>query len=112
MNTARKILSASFGVAVTAALAACTTAGPSAPPVATAPQQTGIEGTWIDAKGVALSTFAAGNFTTVDAQTGATLSNGSYVSTAENIVQVTGTSTARQNSAIIFIWLLISYYLL
>lgn len=107
MSIAQKVLSVGLGLAASAALAACTTSRPSAPPVTAAPP-TGIEGAWIDAKGVAVSTFVSGTFTTIDAQTGAKLANGSYTHTAENIVQVTGTATARQNSPISLNCLLIS----
>lgn len=95
MNIAQKILSAGFGVAATVALAACTTGGPSAPPLSAAP--TGVEGSWIDAQGTGLSTFNAGAFQTVATDTGQKLSDGTYTMTGPTSVEITGTSLIRQS---------------
>ncbi|KQZ86962.1 hypothetical protein ASD64_05730 [Mesorhizobium sp. Root157] len=105
MDIARKILSASLGVAASFALAACTTSGPPAPPLAAAP--TGVEGSWIDAQGTGLSTFNAGTFQTVATDTGQKLSDGSYTMTGPTSVEINGTSLIRQ-SPISFNCLMIS----
>ena len=94
MTIARKLLSAGIATAMAVALAACNTTGPSEPPMAAAPK--GVEGSWIDAKGTGLSTFAGGNFTTVATDTGQKLSNGSYTMTGATSVQINGTSLIRQ----------------
>ncbi|MBZ9848738.1 hypothetical protein LB565_12170 [Mesorhizobium sp. CA14] len=92
MTIARKLLSAGAAASLLAA-AACTTTGPSQPPAA-APK--GVEGNWIDAKGTGLSTFTAGNFTTVATDTGQKLSEGSYTMTGPTSVEIHGTSLIRQ----------------
>ena len=74
MTIARKILSMSVAGAIATMLAACATSGPNEPQMA-APK--GVEGSWIDAKGTGLSTFAGGTFTTVATDTGQKLADGS-----------------------------------
>jgi len=105
MSIAQKILSVGLGLAASAALAACTTSSPSAPPVAAAP--TGVEGSWIDAQGTGLSTLNAGTFQTVATDTGQKLSDGTYTLTGPTSVEITGTSLIRQ-SPISFNCLLVS----
>ncbi|MBD0414421.1 hypothetical protein [Oryzicola mucosus] len=97
MKIDRTIIRAGSMTLLAAALAACTTAGspPSGGPGGR-PAPTGVEGTWIDAKGTGLSTFSAGSFKTVATDTGQTLSDGSYTMTGANAVQITGTSLIRQ----------------
>ena len=94
MNIARKILSMSVAAAAVVGLAACTTSGPDAPPMAAAPK--GVEGSWIDAKGTGLSTFTGGTFTTVATDTGQKLADGSYTMTGATSVEINGTSLIRQ----------------
>lgn len=103
MTIARKLLSAGV-VAAAAALAACTTAGPGGPPSAT---RSPVEGSWIDAQGTGLSTFAGGSFKTVATDTGQKLADGSYAMTGGTSVQIHGTSLIRQ-TPISFNCLLIS----
>jgi hypothetical protein len=91
---ARRILSAGLAVATSAALAACTTGGPSQPRMARA---SGVEGSWIDAQGTGLSTFAGGRFQTVATDTGQKLADGSYSMTGATSVQINGTSLIRQS---------------
>jgi len=76
-------------VASLAALAACQTAGPGGP----AP--TGVDGQWMSADGVAMSTFSGGKFTTTATDTGNKLAEGSYVVSGAT-VQIIGTSVIRQ----------------
>ncbi|CAH2408967.1 Outer membrane lipoprotein omp10 homolog [Mesorhizobium escarrei] len=103
MTIARKLLSAGI-VAAAAALAACTTAGPGGPPLAS---RSPVEGSWIDAQGTGLSTFAGGSFKTVATDTGQKLADGSYSMTGGTSVQIQGTSLIRQ-TPISFNCLLIS----
>lgn len=105
MSIARKIVSISIAAAGLAALAACATSGPDQPPMAAAPK--GVEGSWIDAKGTGLSTFASGTFTTVATDTGQKLADGSYTMTGATSVQINGTSLIRQ-TAVSFNCLLVS----
>jgi hypothetical protein len=93
MTIARKLLSAGFAATTALVLAACTTAGPGGPPVAT---RNAVEGSWIDAQGTGLSTFAAGSFNTVATDTGQKLSDGSYTMTGATSVEIHGTSLIRQ----------------
>lgn len=73
----------------------------SVPPMMTRPapvavQQTGVEGSWIDAQGVGLSTFSGGSFQTVATDTGNRLSEGSYRYRDQSVVEVTGMSIINQ----------------
>ncbi|AZO51112.1 MAG: hypothetical protein EOS58_03050 [Mesorhizobium sp.] len=93
MTIARKLLSAVAAASLLAA-SACTTVGPSEPPIAAGPK--GVEGSWIDAKGTGLSSFTAGTFTTVATDTGQKLAEGSYTMTGATSVEIHGTSLIRQ----------------
>lgn len=104
MTIARKLLSAGIAAATAVALAACTTTGPSEPPAISAK---GVEGSWIDAQGTGLSTFAGGSFKTVATDTGQKLADGSYTMTSGTSVEIHGTSLIRQ-TPISFNCLLIS----
>lgn len=105
MMTSRKIAAAGFLGLLTAAIAGCSTSGPSGLPVGPVP--TGVEGAWLDAKGTGLSTFSGGVFQTVATDTGQKLSDGTYIMTGANSVQINGTSLIRQ-SPISFNCLMIS----
>ena len=94
MKIARKVFSMGVAAAVATMLAACTTSGPDHPPMAAT--QKGVEGSWIDAKGTGLSTFASGSFNTVATDTGQKLAEGSYTMTGATSVQINGTSLIRQ----------------
>ncbi len=108
MTISRKIRLAGVIVMFAVALAGCETRGgiSSGGSVYIHPQS-GVEGAWIDTKSTGLSTFRAGTFRTVATDTGQKLSNGTYVLTGANSVQINGTSLIRQ-SPISFNCLLIS----
>ncbi|MDX8536425.1 MULTISPECIES: hypothetical protein [Mesorhizobium] len=93
MTIARKLLSAGAAASLLAA-SACSTVGPSEPPMSSGPK--GVEGSWIDAKGTGLSSFTAGAFTTVATDTGQKLAEGSYTMTGATSVEIHGTSLIRQ----------------
>lgn len=94
MTIARKLLSLGAAASLLAA-AACTTTGPSGqPPMAAAPK--GVEGSWIDGTGQAVSTFSGGKYTTVAAQTGEKFAEGTYTMTGATSLEITGTSLIRQ----------------
>lgn len=83
--------------AATLALAGCQMGGP--PPRVSAPQQTGVEGSWIDSQGVAVSRFNAGVFETVATDTGNRLATGSYKHSDQRTVQINMTSLIRQTQS-------------
>ncbi|RJT38979.1 hypothetical protein D3227_14850 [Mesorhizobium waimense] len=94
MTIARKVLSMGMAGVLATMLAACATSGPDGPSIASGPK--GVEGSWIDAKGTGLSTFATGTFTTVATDTGQKLAEGSYTMTGATSVEIHGTSLIRQ----------------
>ncbi len=95
MIFARGMFQTGLAAIAAAALAGCTTGGPSAPPISSAPK--GVEGSWIDAQGTGLSTFSSGRFQTVATDTGQKLSDGSYTMTGPTSVEINGTSLIRQS---------------
>ena len=105
MTIARKVLSAGAVAGLSAVLVGCMSGGGGGGPVR--PAQTGIEGSCIDAQGTGISTLSGGVFQTVATDTGQTLSEGSYVLSGQDGVQISGTSLIRQ-SPIIFNCLLVS----
>ncbi|GAA2829235.1 hypothetical protein EDC40_102196 [Aminobacter aminovorans] len=108
MTTSRKIASAGVLALLAAAIAGCSTSGGgSSGGGGMRPAPSGVEGAWLDAKGTGLSTFAGGSFQTVATDTGQKLSDGTYILTGANSVQINGTSLIRQ-SPISFNCLLIS----
>ena len=106
MRIARKTVSTAAAAVLSAALAGCMSSGAGGPPPMRA-TPTGVEGAWIDAQGTGLSTFSGGVFQTVATDTGQKLSDGSYVMTGPNAVEINGTSLIRQ-SPVSFNCLLIS----
>ncbi|CAN7231575.1 MULTISPECIES: hypothetical protein [Aminobacter] len=107
MTTSRKIASAGVLALLAAAIAGCSTSGGGSSGGGVRPAPSGVEGAWLDAKGTGLSTFAGGSFQTVATDTGQKLSDGTYILTGANSVQINGTSLIRQ-SPISFNCLLIS----
>ena len=97
MTIARKLMSAGAIAGLAGLLAGCMSTGPSGPTVVRAAPQTGVEGAWIDAQGTGLSTFSGGVFQTVATDTGQKLSEGSYVLSGQDGVQISGTSLIRQS---------------
>lgn len=107
MMTSRKIASAAVLALLSAAIAGCSTSGGGTSGGSAKPAPSGVEGAWLDAKGTGLSTFTSGAFQTVATDTGQKLSDGTYIMTGANSVQINGTSLIRQ-SPISFNCLLIS----
>jgi hypothetical protein len=95
MTIARKVLSMGTACAVATILAACTTSGPDQPPIAAATPK-GVEGSWIDGTGKALSTFNGGKYKTVSAETGEPFAEGTYTMTGATSLEITGTSLIRK----------------
>ena len=97
MTILRKLAPALALTAVAALLSGCLASSPGGSgPSVTAPVQTGVEGSWLDAQGTGLSTLTAGAFSTVATDTGQKLADGSYVMTGANSITITGTSLIRQ----------------
>ena len=94
MTIARKILSSGAAGALATMIAACTTGGPDGPPIGSQPR--GVEGSWLNAEGKAVSTLNGGVFTTVSAETGEKFADGSYTKTGATSVEINGTSLIRQ----------------
>jgi hypothetical protein len=105
MTIARKILSAGAAGALATMIAACTTGGSNGPPIESQPR--GVEGSWLNAEGNAVSTLNGGKFSTVSAQTGEKFADGSYVKNGATSVEINGTSLIRQQT-IAFNCLLVS----
>lgn len=59
-------------------------------------RQTGVEGQWQDAQGVAVSTFSGGSFRSVATDTGNMLSQGTYSYRDRSNIQISMTSLIRQ----------------
>ena len=95
MTIARTLSSAVAVAGLAVVLAGCMGGGAGNTPLGAAP--TGVEGAWIDAQGTGLSTFSGGVFQTVATDTGQKLSEGSYISSGRDSVQITGTSLIRQS---------------
>ena len=96
MTTARTLPSATFAAGLALMLAACQSAGPMLRAAPAAPK--GVEGQWISADGVAVSSFSGGVFTTTATDTGNKLADGSYTMTDQNNVAITVQSKIRQTT--------------
>lgn len=92
LNIARAV-----AIAATAALAACTTigSGPIEPP-----KPKGIDGEWVDSRGINTATFANGTFTSVATDTRQVVARGSYTYTdpAQTGVSLAFTSLLRNTT--------------
>lgn len=76
-------------VAALAAISGCQSGGGGGPgPTITAPAKPAIEGEWVGTDGVAVSTFQAGKFTSVLAQSGEPLTEGSYTVDPSGLVKI------------------------
>jgi len=58
--------------------------------------ESAVEGQWVDAQGVAISTFSGGQFTTVATDTGNRLSEGTYRFRDSQNIDISMTSLIRQ----------------
>lgn len=85
-------------VGASAALSACVPQSPRPMPVAAAPVQTGVEGSWADPNGI-ISTFQAGTFTTRTTDTNQMLASGTYVNTSPTLVEINMTSLVRKTQS-------------
>jgi hypothetical protein len=81
-----------------AALSACVPQSPRPMPVAAAPAQTGVEGSWSDPNGI-ISTFQAGTFTTRTTDTNQMLASGTYINTSPTLVEINMTSLVRKTQS-------------
>lgn len=77
-------------------LAGCTTGDYSRPTPVSLPPQAGVDGSWVDQAGTGVTTFSAGRFETFAADTLQKLSEGSYTSRPDGIVEINGFSLIQQ----------------
>ena len=77
-------------MAVAAALAGCQSGSSrySPGPTIAAPARPAVDGQWVGTDGVAVSTFEAGKFTSVLAQSGEPLTEGSYVVEPSGLIKI------------------------
>jgi hypothetical protein len=88
---------AAAGLAFLVGVAGCTTGGYRQPgPIAVAPQS-GVEGSWIDQQGTGVTNFTGGRFETFAADTLQKLSECSYVTRPDGVVEISGISIIRQS---------------
>ncbi|MBB3964772.1 outer membrane lipoprotein Omp10 [Rhizobium metallidurans] len=81
-----------------AALSACVPQSPRPMPVAAAPTQSGVEGSWSDPNGI-ISTFQAGTFTTRTTDSNQMLASGTYINTSPTLVEINMTSLVRKTQS-------------
>jgi hypothetical protein len=62
------------------------------------PQQTGVEGAWVDPNGI-VSTFQTGTFSTRTTDTNQLLASGTYVNTSPTLVEINMTSLVRNTQS-------------
>jgi len=96
MTKIRKISSLA-AVGAVLALAACETSGPQR--MANVGPQTGVEGSWLDQQGVAVSRFNGGRFETVATDTGNRLAEGTYTYRDRQNVEISMRSLIRQTTS-------------
>lgn len=89
MTHLRALMSASAAVGLGLVLTGCLGGSSNVRPA-----PSGVEGAWVDPNGI-VSRFSGGTFETVTTDTGQKLSEGTYVMTGPNSVQITGTSLLR-----------------
>ena len=82
--------------AMTMALAGCETAGYAPSPMR--PQQSGIEGNWLDSNGI-MSSFRNGTFETRTTDTNAVLATGTYTFVSERMAQINMHSLLRNTNS-------------
>lgn len=93
MVTFRKLASCA-ALASVLVVSGCAMVGPG--PGSGPARQSGVEGQWMDAQGVAVSTFTGGAFQSVATDTGNRLSEGTYRYRDRSNVEISMTSLIRQ----------------
>ncbi|ABR61519.1 hypothetical protein GOC91_13755 [Sinorhizobium medicae] len=81
-------------LASAAALASCQSQPRELRQMSSAPQATGVEGSWVDPNGI-VSTFAGGTFSTRTTDTNQLLASGNYVNVSPTLVEINMTSLVR-----------------
>jgi hypothetical protein len=85
-------------ILVSALLASCQTSMIETRAPALAPAPVGIDGDWVDTRGINTAKFGAGTFTSVDSTTGQTMARGSYNYVDQQNVNLAFTSLIRNTS--------------
>ena len=79
-------------------LASCQTYELGSRTVEVAPAPVGIDGEWVDTRGINTAKFGGGTFTSVDANTGQTMARGSYTYQDQQNVNLAFTSLIRNTT--------------
>jgi hypothetical protein len=79
-------------------LASCQTSDFGSREVNVAPAPVGIDGDWVDTRGINTAKFGGGAFTSVDANTGQTMARGSYTYRDQQNVDLAFTSLIRNTT--------------
>ena len=86
-----------FALIAAASLSACVSSPPPRQ-MAAAPQQQGVEGSWVDPNGI-VSTFQAGTFNTRASDSNALLASGTYTTLSPTMVEINMTSLVRKTQS-------------
>jgi hypothetical protein len=85
-------------LAMTGFLASCQTYEGPGQPIAVAPKPVGIDGEWVDTRGINSANFAGGTFTSTAIDTGQTMARGSYTYRDPQTVDLAFTSLLRNTT--------------
>ncbi len=83
---------------MTGFLSSCQSTGVTPEPILVAPRPAGIDGDWVDTRGINSARFAGGTFVSTDSQTGATMARGSYTFRDQKTVDLSFTSLIRKTT--------------
>ncbi len=85
-------------LALAALLAACQTSDINYGPLSNTPRPVGIDGEWVDTRGINTATFAAGTFSSIATDTGKVAARGSYTYRDPQNVDLAFTSLIRNTT--------------
>ena len=93
-----RILSHLAILAMTGFLASCQTYDGTGQSVSVAPRPVGIDGEWVDTRGINSASFASGTFTSTSTETGQTMARGSYKYRDPQTIDLAFTSLLRNTT--------------
>ncbi len=79
-------------------LASCQTYDNPGDPISVAPKPTGIDGNWVDTRGINSASFSGGTFTSTSTETGQTMARGSYKYRDAQTIDLAFTSLLRNTT--------------
>ena len=85
-------------LALTGLLASCQTYDGPGQPLSVAPKPAGIDGEWVDTRGINSANFSGGTFTSTAIDTGQTMARGSYIYRDPQTVDLAFTSLLRNTT--------------